>query len=453
MDSVKRSSVTPSKSRLARTFAKVLHIRTATGVAPVDGIHKTKPEEKIKHDYAKEVKDTQPQPFDEEGEKNQTKAATEAFIAKLFASVSSAKAAYAHLQFAQSPYDAGGIQFADQMVVSELKNLSELKQCYLKKYFDDSSPETTQLLAEIQEQKSLSKTYAIMGKKLDSQLKLKNSEITFLKEKLDEANRENKLLEKRLNSSGQLYVLENLPLSSLSPSHFVTALRSATKSIRNFVRVMISEMESAGWDLDAAATSIEPGVKYWTSTHKCFAFESFVCREMFDGFNYQNFNLCESLADDRKRQRVFFDRFMELRSIRPKEYIISKPRSTFGKFCRTKYLRVVHPKMESSLFGNLDQRSLVSSGEYPETSFYDLFAEMAKRVWLVHCLAFSFKPKVSIFQVSKRSRFSEVYMESVNEEAFLASDGSPETEPRVAFTVVPGFKIGGTVIQCQVYLG
>jgi hypothetical protein len=450
MDSVKRSSITPSKGRLARTFAKVLHIRTATGVTPVDGIHKPKLGEKINRDHAKEVKDARAQLLlQEEEEKKKTKAATEAFVAKLFASVSSAKAAYAHLQFAQSPYDAEGIQFADQMVVAELKSLSELKQCYLKKHFDDSSPETTQLLAEIQEQNSLSKTYSIMAKKLDAQLKLKNSEITFLREKLAEATKENKLIERRLNASGQFTVLENLTVSSLTPSHFITTLRQATKSIRNFVRVMISEMESAGWDLDAAASSVEPGVKYWTSTHKGFTFESFVCREMFDGFNYQSFNMTEAVTDERKKKRIFFDRFMDLKSTKTKDYIISKPRSTFAKFCRFKYLKVIHPKMELSFFGNLDQRNLVSSGKYPETSFFDLFADVAKRVWLVHCLAFCFKPEASIFQMSKGSRFSEVFMESVADEAFLKSG---ETLPRVGFTVVPGFKIGRTVIQCQVYL-
>ncbi|KAA8544887.1 hypothetical protein F0562_019719 [Nyssa sinensis] len=117
------------------------------------------------------------------------RAATKAFIAKLFATISSVKAAYAQLQFAQSPYDADGIQSADQ------------------------------LLAEIQKQKSLLKTYEITGKKLDSQLKLKDSEVTFLREKLEEVNRENKSNEKRLNSSGPLSVLDNLHLSGLSPNH------------------------------------------------------------------------------------------------------------------------------------------------------------------------------------------------------------------------------------------
>ncbi|XP_019098779.1 PREDICTED: uncharacterized protein LOC109132130, partial [Camelina sativa] len=80
-----------------------------------------------------------------------------------FATVSSIKAAYAQLQHCQSPYDSIGIQKSDNLVVAELKTLSELKQCFLKKQVDPN-PERTLVLAEIQELRSLLKTYEIMGK-------------------------------------------------------------------------------------------------------------------------------------------------------------------------------------------------------------------------------------------------------------------------------------------------
>ncbi|KAL0306594.1 UNVERIFIED_CONTAM: protein GRAVITROPIC IN THE LIGHT 1 [Sesamum radiatum] len=262
MDSVKRSAVTPSKSRLARTFAKVLHIQAVTGVAPEDGAEKKKSHEKAKKDLLK--KSTRIPSFeDDDDEELRDRAVREAFLAKLFASLSAIKAAYAQLQFAQSPYDADGIQSADQVVVSELKNLSELKQCYLKNQLNETSPEMALLLSEVQEQKSLVKTYEITSKKLDSQLKLKDSEITFLKEKLADTNKDNRSLEKKLNSSGQLAMPENTQFSDLKPSHFIAYLRQAVKSIRSFVRLLITEMESADWDLDAAASSIEPGITFW----------------------------------------------------------------------------------------------------------------------------------------------------------------------------------------------
>ncbi|KAG8364850.1 hypothetical protein BUALT_Bualt18G0041400 [Buddleja alternifolia] len=430
MDSVERSTVTPSKSRLARTFAKVLHIRA---LIPDDDIRKTKSKMK-KKDLVK--KSTNIPSFDDD-----EVAVKEAFIAKVFASLSAVKAAYAQLQFAESPYDPDRIQSSDQILVTELKNLSELKQCYAKQTLNDTSPETTLLLSEIQEQNSLLTIYEITTKKLDSQLKLKDSEIIFLKEKLADINSDNKLLEKRLKSSGQLDIAENSQLSSLRPTHFMAYFKQAIKSIRSFVHLMVNEMEYANWDLNAAASSIQPGISFWKLNHKCYAFESFVCREMFDGFNHTNIS---SSSKQEKNRLLFFDRFLELKSVRAADYLAWKPKSTFSTFCRDKYLRLVHPKMEASTFGNLDVRNLVSSGEAPETRFFLAFSEMAKRIWLLHCLALSFDPEVSIFQVSKGSRFCEVYMESLSDEAFLSAEG---VDPRVAFMVVPGFRIGAAAAQ------
>ncbi|GAB2278030.1 hypothetical protein Dimus_012729 [Dionaea muscipula] len=502
MDSVQRSAVTPSKSRLARTFAKVVHLRAATGVAPIDGgFQKAKSEEDMK-EYSGKRPDIFKvelvngnhdrksfEKIKEERYRRINVASLEAVLAQLFASVSCIKAAYAELQLAQFPYDADGIQASDQLVVDELKLLSELKQCYLKKqYLDCCSPgkKTTLLaLAEIKEQKSVAKGYEIMGKKLESELRLKESEITFLAEKLEESKRDSRLLEKRLrlnsNSSGgsggqyPLSMLDNDDnnnllllhhLSGLNPSHhFFPLLGHTVRTIRSFVKVVINETRSAGWNLDLAVNTIQPGVEYWKPEHKCFAFESFVCREMFDSFHHPNFSLPvpghKNKNKNRNRQMLFFKRFNELKSSRSvKEYLSHKPKSKFGKFCRAKYLRIVHPKMESSFFGNLDQRNLINSGDdFPETAFFTAFLEMAKRVWLLHCIAFSFDPAASIFQVKRGCRFSQVYMESLVDEPFLQSndhnnhDRLEENEqPSVTFTVVPGFIIGKTVIQCQVYL-
>lgn len=426
MDSVDRSAVTPSKSRLARAIAKVFHIQKLKS-------H----EKKVKID-AGENDDFVKNNGDE-------KMAVEAFVGKLFASISAVKAAYAELQYAQSPYDPELIHAADQIVVFELKLLSEMKQSYSKKQMDESSPGNAMVLAEIKEQKCKLKTYETMAKKMDSQVKLKGSEITFLKEKLEEVENENRLLEKRLNSSCELSVP-----AKLCPSHFITFYKQTVSSLRTFVKHLSCEMEYAEWDMDAAAISIQTDAK----TRKChaFAFESYVSQEMFDGFNHPNFNITNNSQDPKKRQRILFDRFTELKPVKASDYLAWKPKSTFARFCSEKYARLIHPDMEESLLGNCEQRKMVKSGEYPETGFFSCFAEMAKRVWLLHCLAFSFNPEASIFQVSKGTRFSDVYMENVNDEPLLSWDGLPETQPRVAFTVVPGFRIGTTVVQSLVYL-
>ncbi|KAH1218322.1 Protein GRAVITROPIC IN THE LIGHT 1 [Glycine max] len=454
MESVKPSAVTPRK-KLARSFAKVLHVKALIGIASVDGLKNVISDANLK-DEGKIAKSKTTlnwsESFNEDDDEElQERVANEALLAKLFASISTVKAAYAELQHAQSPFDPDGIEAADQLLVSELKNLSELKQCYLKKQFDPL-PEKEILAAESKELQGVIKTYEIMGRKLESQVRLKDSEIIFLREKLEEANMHNKAIEKRLNQSGQLSVLDNLHITGLSPSHFIMVLRHAVRSIRNFVRLVVDEMRSAGWDIDAAVDAIEQNVVYMAEDHKCFAMEAFVCREMFDAFHIPNFSLSsESPLEKNRRQQWFFGKFNELKSMKAKDYLAERPRSSFAKYCRVKYLGLVHPKMESSFFGNLSQRNLVNTGGgFPDTAFFTSFAEMAKRVWLLHCLAFSYEPEASIFQVEKGCRFSDVYMESVNDEIFLYSE--VESDPQVAFTVVPGFRMGKTVLQCQVYL-
>lgn len=88
------------KSRLARTFAKVLHTRAATRAATLDKTQKTKSTKKTKHDI--------------DHEKIRNQATMDAFIAKVFSTISSVKVAYAQLQYAQFPYDPDGMQSVNQ---------------------------------------------------------------------------------------------------------------------------------------------------------------------------------------------------------------------------------------------------------------------------------------------------------------------------------------------------
>ena len=363
---------------------------------------------------------------------------------------------------AQNPYNSDVIQVDDLVMVEELKAISELKRSFLKKELD-LSPQVTIMLAEIQEQQGLMKTYEITIKKLEAEVDRKDLDISELKNKLEDSVSLNKSLEKKLNSSGSLSIFDNLRVSGLNPTHFVEFLKNITlRSVRSFVKIMVREMESANWDLDAAVKVIEPEASFSKQSHRCFAFESFVCKTMFEGFNSPSFNLpggeSHSPHSAECRHVEFFDRFKKMKSVSPKHLFTQNPNSAFGRFLRSKYVQLVHAKMECSFFGNLNQRKMVTSCGYPETPFFSAFAEMAKRVWLLHSLAFSFgeeeDDEVMVFQVRKDSRFSEVYMECVTQVLFSSGeiDPSPETDLRVNFTVVPGFKIGKTVIQSQVYL-
>ncbi|KAL3522550.1 hypothetical protein ACH5RR_015384 [Cinchona calisaya] len=449
MDSIRPSSA-PSKSKLAKKFQKVIHLKTATKNLSNNGFCLLIPQEKIK---CCESQQFEKEEIEDAEKQSKNRAAMEAFIAKLFATISSVKAAYAELQMAQFPYNGEAIQSADQAVVDELKALSELKHSFLKKQIDSSPPHVTLMLAEIQEQQSLMKTYEITMKKMQNEIGGKEAQIASLQEELAEAIQNNKSLEKKLNASGSFSVLDNVKFSeATNPKDFIMVLHYSLRSIRNFVKLMIREMESANWDVEAAASSIQPEVNFVKRDHKGFAFESFVCREIFSGFK----DPCFSIQNENQswpngnyqRRLFFFEQFKQVKSVSVLHFLKQNPNSFLGKFLKSKYLQLVHPKMEFSFSGNLNQRKLVNSGEYPDTEFFKAFAEMGRRVWLLHCLAFSFDQEVSVFQMRKNCRFSEVYMESVTDEIFAVADG----DFRVEFTVVPGFKIGQTVVQSQVYL-
>ncbi|ESW31478.1 hypothetical protein PHAVU_002G241300 [Phaseolus vulgaris] len=453
METVKpKSALNNNRSKkLAKTFQKVISLRSATKLASNNGICMLNSHLKVKEDLFSDH-----QTKTHQGNRK-NRAVMEALIARLFAGVTTIKAAYAELQMAQHPYNNESIQAADQAVVDELRAISEFKRRFLKKELD-LSPQVTIMLAEIQEQQSLMKTYEITIKRLEAEVDFKDSNISSLRKHLDDCVSFNKTLEKKLNSSGSLSLFDNLTRSALSPTHFVHFLHHALRSVRSFSKLMMAEMESAHWDLEAAVKFIHPNAVFAKPTHQSFAFESFVCITMFEGFNNPNFSVQEDPPQKHSLQQgqsLYFDKFKMLKSLNPKQYLTHNRNSSFSKFLKSKYLQVVHAKMECSLFGNLNQRKVVNSGGYPDSAFFIAFAEMAKRVWTLHCLALSFHDDVTVFQVKKNTRFSEVYMESVTEEPVSASGESSDSnhgELRVGFTVVPGFKIGKTVIQSQVYL-
>lgn len=441
-----RPSPAPNKSssRIAKTFSKVINLKSASRNRSNPGFCLLIPQEKLRCCESRHIDKEDA----EEDSKN--RAAMEAFVAKLFATISTVKAAYAELQMAQFPYDGDAIQSADQAVVDELKALSELKYSFLKKQVDSSPSHVTLMLAEIQEQQSLMKTYEITMKKMRGEVENKESQIASLQQQLQEIVRNNRSLEKKLNASGSFSILDNVKFSDVSPKDFILVLHYSLRSVRSFVKLLIREMELANWDVDAAANAIQHDVVFGRRDHKAFAFESFVCREIFGGFNDAGFAVVQG-GDQfgiHERRVFFFEQFKVLRSASAIHFVKQNPNSLFGKFLKSKYLQLVHPKMEFSFSGNLNQRKTVNSGEFPETEFFKAFAEMGRRVWLLHSLTFSFDREVSIFQVSRNSKFSQLYMDSVTEDIFAAADGGF----RVAFTVVPGFKVGQTVVQSQVYL-
>jgi hypothetical protein len=217
---------------------------------------------------------------------------------------------------------------------------------------------------------------------------------------------------------------------------------------------MLDAMRAAGWDPAAAAAAVHPGARLRDPAGDArFALESYVALKMFAGFHRKDLGLSSlhgrGSSHDRRR---FFEEFAEAKSAAAAELLVQDDGASgdarrcgaLREFLRDRYASVVHERMEAAFFGR-------SGKAVPRAAWLGEFAEMARRVWLLHCLFWAFDGAASVFQARPGDRFSEVFMESVSD----ADGGGTTPAPAhvaVGFTVVPGFKLGRTVIQCRVYL-
>ncbi|CAD6272571.1 unnamed protein product [Miscanthus lutarioriparius] len=399
-------------------------------------------------------------------------AAKHAFVATLFARASAVKAAYAQLQLAQHPYDADSIQAADAGLVAELTKLSSLKRRYARDpaaAAARSSAAALALAAHADEQRHLLRTYEITARKLEAELRARDAEVERARAALADELRAARGLEERARTRTRtrtLAALDDLHLSGLNATHFLTALRHAVKSVRAFASAMLDAMRAAGWDpaaAAAAAAAVHPGARLRDPAGDArFALESYVALKMFAGFHRKDLGLSSlhgrGSSHDRRR---FLEEFAEAKSAAAAELLVqdndaSGDAGRWGalrEFLRDRYASVVHERMEATFFG----RASSASAAHQRGAWLGEFAEMARRVWLLHCLFWAFDGAASVFQARPGDRFSEVFMESVSD-----ADGGGWTTPApapapsghvaVGFTVVPGFKLGRTVIQCRVYL-
>ncbi|MBA0795410.1 hypothetical protein Gohar_006274 [Gossypium harknessii] len=168
---------------------------------------------------------------------------------------------------------------------------------------------------------------------------------------------------------------------------------------------------------------------------------------MFRGFDSEGFSLIKNeVLCNGNKGTCSLKQLLEHILSNPMELLSRNQSCEFSRFCEKKYQDLIHPTMESSIFSNLDRNEAVLNSWRSLSEFYESFVCMASSIWTLHKLAFSFEPVVEIFQVERGLDFSMVYMEDVSKRDNLPG----ETKVKVGFTVVPGFKIGRTVIQSQI---
>ncbi|MFS7986977.1 putative protein gravitropic in the light 1 [Helianthus anomalus] len=255
------------------------------------------------------------------------------------------------------------------------------------------------------------------------------------------------------------FLLVVSPSPAPTPEVFESCISSVKESSKSFTLLLLSLMKSAHWDIAATVRSIEASTTPAIITdsivgpnHAKYALESYVNRKIFQGFDHETFYMDGSLSSllnpDQFRSDCY-TQYRDMKSMDPIELLGILPTCQFGTFCSKKYLSIVHPKMEESLFGDLEQRRQVLAGNHPRTRFYGEFLSLAKAVWMLHLLAFSLDPPPTHFEGSRGAEFHARYMESV----VRFPGGRMAAGHVVGFPVSPGFKVGnGLVVKARVYV-
>ncbi|XP_047948832.1 protein GRAVITROPIC IN THE LIGHT 1-like [Salvia hispanica] len=389
-----------------------------------------------------------------------------ALIPSLFATLSSFEASYLQFQAAHVPeIDQDALEQADKSIVSILQKLTEMKNLYKESKRKGPGlsggfefPAASIWEFQVQENQSKLRVLETIVNTQQSQIDVKDDEAIELRTKLDRIRAGNSELMQKLGlkEGGEGLGLEVM----LTVRVFEAMLRDSVKSMRCFVKLLIDLMRRAGWDLEEAASSVYSGMNYTRKGHFRYAFLSYVSLGMFQNFDKTDFGLCDSetISNGNGTKQIengtmidgdYLKQLIEHVANNPMEMVSKNPKCGFSRFCGRKYEELIHPTMESSIFSNLDRKDKVLDSWKSLSVFYESFVRTASSIWLLHMLAYSFKPVVEIFQVERGMEFSMVYMEDV-----LGRCGLPpgKSRPRVGFTVVPGFKVGRTVVQSQVYL-
>ena len=111
--------------------------------------------------------------------------------------------------------------------------------------------------AQVKENQSKLRTLGFVSNRLQSEFEQEHDEIRVSKKKLDGIQKINiKLTEKlcgNLNTSSKILLTVRV---------FDSALHDASRAAHKFIKILISLMRKAGWDLDLVANMVHPDINY-----------------------------------------------------------------------------------------------------------------------------------------------------------------------------------------------
>lgn len=236
----------------------------------------------------------------------------------------------------------------------------------------------------------------------------------------------------------------SVPHPNLTPELFVGTYDRAVASLRLLSRAIclhIREMgESASQMITAVLENHDIAKGRLRKAQKILYFESFLNQIMFENFENVNFEPSGGapVLDPEALQQLSFHSFQELQSVSWLD--IEQTLDEEGVIVSHSFHQFFVARMDIVLqqLGDVSETNMPSS---VNSAFFDAM----KAVWLLHHLAFSFRPAATILRVSQGAKFEGEYMEQVHE-------SDRESRAKSVFLMInPGFLIDDWAVKCRVY--
>ncbi|KAF0928038.1 hypothetical protein E2562_037369 [Oryza meyeriana var. granulata] len=222
---------------------------------------------------------------------------------------------------------------------------------------------------------------------------------------------------------------------------FLQIASEARLSVKQFCKALIQQVEEPDNGLaDKLNLLLQPYQLMITDKH-CSKLVLYHLEALMNQAMYQDFENCTfqkngspRCLDPKQDSQESFASFVALRNLSWNEVLRKGTKyysEDFSRFCDQKMSCIV------STLKNW-------SRPWPE-QLLQCFFVAAKCVWLLHLLAFSFTPALTIMRVEESRVFDQMYMEDI-----LPDKHQLHNPCQVKIMVMPGFYVQDRVLKCRV---
>ncbi|XP_062191052.1 IRK-interacting protein-like [Phragmites australis] len=233
----------------------------------------------------------------------------------------------------------------------------------------------------------------------------------------------------------------SLPVSNeVMVEGFLQVVSEVRLSIKQFCKVLIQQVEDADNGLsDKLNLLLQPYQIKLNDKHPkavLYHLEALMNQEMYRDFENCSFqkNGSPKCLDPKQDRQENFASFVALRNLSWNEALKKGTKyycEDFSRFCDQKKSCIVS--------------TLNWSWPWAE-QLLQCFFVASKCIWLLHLLAFSFSPPLTVLQVEENRAFDQMYMEDI----LLDKQRSQNSPSQVKIMVMPGFYVQDRVLKCRV---